>query len=293
MRFSVWPTTRQSWPDFLDIAAHAEATGWEGVWAADHFMPAGPPLDAPTLECWAVLAGLATAVPRVRIGSLVAGNTYRHPAVLANAAATIDQLSGGRLVLGIGAGWQANEHEAYGLVLPSVRERLQRLEEACAVITTLFDQPRSTFDGRYYTLSEAPMEPKPLQRPMPLLVGGGGERVTLRIAARWAHEWNTWGEPDLLERKNAVLDAHCEAVAHDPSTIRRSAQAIVEPDGIATTKLPYPTISGSVERIRDVMGRYVAAGVHEFVLPDWNAGVGQGRRDFFDWFSEEIAASTR
>ena len=293
MRFSVWPTTRQPWADFLDIAVHAERTGWDGVWAADHFMPPAPPLDHPTLECWAVLAGLAIAVPRVRLGSLVVGNTYRHPAVVANAAATVDQLSGGRLVLGLGAGWQVNEHEAYGIELPPVGERLARLDEACAVVKGLLGQARTSFDGRYYQLADAPLDPKPVQDVLPLLIGGGGEKVTLRIAARWADEWNTWGAPEVLARKNAVLDRHCEGVGRDPSTLVRSAQAIVVPDEPGVTTVPFPggpaTIVGTAAALRDQVAAYAEAGVHELIVPDWNTGRGAARRDFYDWFATEIA----
>jgi F420-dependent oxidoreductase-like protein len=296
MRFSVWPTTRQSWEDLFEIARHAEATGWDGVWIADHFMPAGPPLDVPTHECWGVLAGLAIALPRVRLGSLVVGNTYRHPAVLANIVATVDHLSGGRLVLGLGAGWQANEHEAYGITLPPVPERLARLEEACAVVTSLLREPRTTFEGRFYQLVDAPLDPKPLQSALPILIGGGGEKVTLRIAARWADEWNTWGTPEVLAHKGAVLDRHCVAIGRDPSDISHSAQAIVHPEAPGLSTLPFPgpaSIGGTAAQLREVMSAYIDAGVDEFILPDWNAGRGAERRDFFDWFASEVAAGFR
>jgi len=293
VRFSVWPKIRQPWSDLYELASHAEATGWDGVWVSDHFMPAAPPLDVPTLECWSVLAGLARAVPRVRLGPLVTGNTYRHPAVLANMAATTDHLCEGRLVLGIGAGWQTNEHRAYGLPFPSVAERLGRLDEACAVLTALFTQSRTTFQGTYYTLDDAPLDPKPVQQPLPLLIGGGGEKVTLRIAARWAQEWNTWGEPGVLAHKGAVLNSHCEALGRDPATIRRSAQVLVERPGSRMDALPFPTVGGSTEQIRDTIGSYVDAGVDEFILPDWNAGSGTARQEFFDWFMTDIAASLR
>jgi alkanesulfonate monooxygenase SsuD/methylene tetrahydromethanopterin reductase-like flavin-dependent oxidoreductase (luciferase family) len=131
VRVSVWPTTAQSWEDLLGCARDAEALGYDGVWVADHFMPAGGNLDGPVLECWAVLAALAALVPRVRLGSLVCSVTYRHPAVLAKQAAGVDQVSGGRLVLGLGAGWQENEHRAYGIEFPAVPGRLSRLDEAC------------------------------------------------------------------------------------------------------------------------------------------------------------------
>ena len=297
MRFSVWPTTRQPWLDFLDLSTHVEATGWDGIWAADHFMPAAPPLDIPTLECWTVLAALATVVPRVRLGSLVVGNTYRHPAVVANMAATLDQVCGGRLVLGLGTGWQVNEHEAYGLTLPSVPERLARLEETCAIVKGLLSQPRTTFEGRFYRIVDAPLEPKPVQENLPLLIGGGGERVTLRIAARFADEWNTWGTPEVLSHKASVLDRHCEVLGRDPTTIIRSAQAIVEPQASGISAKPFPAalarIGGTTERLRDEVGRYAEAGVDELIIPDWNTGQGQARRDFFDWFSAEVAGSYR
>src|SRR5205807_935447 len=121
----------------------------------------------------------------LRLGALVTGNTYRHPAVLANTAATADQVSGGRIVLGLGAGWQENEHAAYGIPLPPLKERMARFREACEIVTRLRDEDRVTFKGEYYTLTDAPMEPKPVG-PFPLLVGGGGEKVTLRIAAQFA-----------------------------------------------------------------------------------------------------------
>ena len=196
MRFSFWPNAAQSWADTLATARHAEATGWDGIYVADHFLPSIGDDSGPTNECWGLLAGLAAAVPRVRLGSLVCGNTYRHPAVLANQAATVDQISGGRVVLGLGAGWQENEHEAYGIDLPAPGSRLDMLEEACQVVKGLLTQDRTTFDGQYYQLDNAPCEPKPVQDPLPLLIGGGGEKRTLRIAAQFADEWNVWGTPE-------------------------------------------------------------------------------------------------
>src|SRR5688500_6671732 len=129
MRFSVWPSPNSPWSDILDSARHAEATGWDGVWFADHFMPNQEDTSGPTLEAWTVIAGLAASVPRVRIGTLVTGNTYRHPAVLAKMAAGVDIISNGRLVLGIGSGWQENEHAAYGIPFYTVGSRLRRLAE--------------------------------------------------------------------------------------------------------------------------------------------------------------------
>jgi F420-dependent oxidoreductase-like protein len=294
MRFALWPRAAQPWADLVAAAWHAAASGWDGVYVADHFMPSGPPDDAPVLECFTVLASLAASVPRVRLGSLVAGNTYRHPAVLANMVATLDQVSGGRVVLGLGAGWQENEHAAYGIEYSDVRGRLARLSEACAVVRHLLDDPRTTFKGRYYTITDAPLEPKPLQRHLPLLIGGGGERTTLRIAARWADEWNTWGTPDVLASKIGVLARHCEAIGRDPGEIGHSAQVLLDVAGTGQPfTRPMPKVVGTVSEVQDLMAAYVSAGVTEFVLSDWNLGAGPAREHAMDLFINEVAAPFR
>ena len=181
-----------------------------------------------TLECWTTLASLATVVHRMRVGTIVAGNTYRHPAVLAKMAANVDVVTGGRLICGMGAGWQENEHQAYGLPFYTVGERLARLDEACQVLKLLWTREKATFAGRYYPLSDAPCMPKPVQQPHPeLMIGGGGERVTLRIAAQHADHWNVWGGPAALAHKIAVLEEHCARVGRDPKQITRSANMVV------------------------------------------------------------------
>ncbi len=143
MRFGFWPGTAASWEDTLALCRHAEATGWDGICYADHFMADGADTSGPWTEAWTTLAALAASVPRIRIGTLVSGNTYRHPAVLAKMAATVDQISGGRLVLGLGAGWQENEHRQYGIPFYTLGERLARLDEACQVIKSLFSNEKS------------------------------------------------------------------------------------------------------------------------------------------------------
>ncbi len=293
MRFSVWPTSLQPWGSLLEVAAHASRTGWDGIWVADHFMPPTEPADVPMLECWSVLAGLATSVPRLRIGPLVTGNTYRHPAVLANMAATVDQMSGGRLVLGLGAGWQENEHRAYGIEYPDVPGRISRLDEACAVIKGLLGTGRANFAGRHYRLADAPMEPKALGGHLPLLIGGAGEKVMLRIVARWADEWNTWGTPDVLAAKGLVLDRHCEAEGRDPASIARSAQVIVRLDGSPTLPSRLPAVAVSGAEMQDMLGRYQEAGVDEFIFPDWELGTGAARSDVLERFLTEVAAPFR
>lgn len=273
MRLSIWPRPSHAWADVLRIAEHAERSGWEGVWFPDHFMPSQGDPSQPVLECWATLAGLAAAVPRVRLGSLVCGNTYRHPAVLANTAVATDQVSGGRVVLGIGAGWQENEHAAYGIHFGSTRARLDRLEEACQVIRGLRDRERFTFHGRHYRLDAAPMQPKPVGR-LPLLVGGGGERRTIPIAARYADEWNVWGTVEIFTYKAKILNRACEQAGRDPGGLRRSTQALLalrgpEPPGRPSDGWP-PLVQGGVEQLRDALGRYAQAGADEFIVPDFH-----------------------
>src|SRR5881409_3961811 len=214
MRFGIFTSlTNSSWDDVLQLWRHSEATGWDAACVTDHFMPNTKDRTGNVLECWTTLAALAPMVPRIRIGTIVAGNTYRHPAVVAKMAATVDVISGGRLLLGLGAAWQQNEHEAYGIPFYTMRERLERLDEACQVMKAWWSQRRSDFKGRYYQLADAPLDPKPVQTPHPeLMIGGGGERVTLRIVAKHADQWNIWGGPRVATRKGKILDEHCAAV---------------------------------------------------------------------------------
>ncbi|MGH9018488.1 MAG: TIGR03560 family F420-dependent LLM class oxidoreductase, partial [Acidimicrobiales bacterium] len=230
MRFSVWPSPQRRWNDVSDIVVHCDSSGWDGAYFADHFMPddpAGVPRDGAVLECWSVLGALAARTGRLRLGSLVSGNLYRHPAVVANAAATLDHISGGRFVVGLGAGWQVNEHAAYGIDLLDTGPRLDRFEESCAVISSLLSRTRTTFAGSSYAITDAPCDPKPVQARLPLLVGGSGEKRTMRIAAGYADEWNAWGTPEDYRRRSDILADHCAAVGRDPGAIARSTQALV------------------------------------------------------------------
>jgi alkanesulfonate monooxygenase SsuD/methylene tetrahydromethanopterin reductase-like flavin-dependent oxidoreductase (luciferase family) len=172
------------------------------------------------LECWTVLTALATQTTTVRLGPLVLGNTYRHPAVLANMAATLGLISSDRLVLGLGAGWQSNEHAAYGIELPAPGDRIAALDEACAVIRGLLDQSRSTLAGSYYQLRDAPCDPKPEAR-VPLLIGGEGPRL-MRVAARHADIWHSWADPDEFARKNELLDQLCVDAGRRPGDLARA-----------------------------------------------------------------------
>jgi alkanesulfonate monooxygenase SsuD/methylene tetrahydromethanopterin reductase-like flavin-dependent oxidoreductase (luciferase family) len=212
VRFSVWPLFTRKWEDLLSVCQHVEATGWDGLWYHDHFLPREGSIETPAPEAWTTLTALAALTPSVRIGTLVSSNTFRHPAVLAKMAAQADIVSGGRFVLGLGAGAQENEHVAYGLSFPTLGERLRRLDEACRVIRQLLDCELTTFDGEYYRLDQAVLQPKPVQPPLPLLIGGGGEQVLLRIAARHA------GSHAAEERDSGhILRRHRARCAQDPS----------------------------------------------------------------------------
>jgi F420-dependent oxidoreductase-like protein len=298
MDFSLWPAGSRTWQEVLEGAEYAERTGWHGVWIADHFMQNGDDLSVPVNECLALLAGLAVRTERVRIGSMVLGNTYRHPAVVANQAATIDQMSGGRFVLGIGAGWQVNEHEVYGIELPPVRARLARFEEACQVIKGLLTEERTTFDGNYYQVKGAPLEPKPAH--LPIMIGAAGEKVALGIVAKYADEWNHWGRPDLAAHKGTVFAEHCAKLGRDPKTVRRSAQTILEVVVPGDTEAierkerlegrGMHVIMGSAQEVLDTVAQYPAAGIDELLVPDSFLGSGNRRFDALERLREEVLA---
>lgn len=274
-----------------------EATGWDGIYVADHFMPAGPENLGPSQECWTSLAALAASTSRVRLGPLVTGNTYRQPAVLAKMAAQVDIISGGRLVFGLGAAWQQNEHEAYGIEYGTAGSRLRRLEESVQIIRSLFREERTTFEGRYYQVKDAPLAPKPVQDGGPrILIGGGGEQKTLRIVAKYADEWNIWGTPELLAQKGAVLDQRCEEIGRDPGTVYRSAQAIVtltDDPKVADQARGggRAALAGSVDEVVDTLGRYAEAGVDEFIVPNFNFG--RGTNDMYDRLMQDVVSQVR
>jgi F420-dependent oxidoreductase-like protein len=205
------------------IGSAVEDLGFESLWRSDHFMSLmGGTRDAP--ETWATLVQTALETRRIRFGPLVSPMTFRHPSLLMRMAATVDQLSDGRLVLGVGAGWNEREHQAYGLPFPPVRQRMEMLEEGIEVILRLQGDAPATFTGKHYQLDGADMRPKPYQRPrIPLLIGGSGEKRTLPLVARYANEWNMTGAtPERYRAKAAVLDEHCRAIGRNPAEIERS-----------------------------------------------------------------------
>ena len=204
----------------------ADESEFDHLWIFDHFaaIMGDPALDV--LDGWTLLGAMAEATSRVRIGCMVTGNTYRHPAVLAKMAVTVDHLSAGRLEFGIGAAWAEIEHDMLGIDFGTPGRRVEWLDEACEVIKALFSEERTTFEGGRYQLKDAIANPKPMQRPYPpFWIGGRGERKTLRVIARHADVWNApGGEPDEVARLAGVLDAHCADIGRDPAEIRRSVQ---------------------------------------------------------------------
>jgi F420-dependent oxidoreductase-like protein len=298
VRFSLWPSSSQPYPELQEVARHAESTGWDGVFVADHFMGSGSgpaqPADQPTLEAGSLAAALAAAVPRVTIGTLVYGNTYRHPAVVANMAATVDHVSGGRFRLGVGAGWQQNEHEQYGIDLPPVGARIDCFEEAIQVIRSLLREPTTSFAGSHYRLADALCEPKPVQDELPILVGAAGEQRMLGIVARYADEWNCWGTPDVFAHKSRVLDRHCDKAGRDPAAILRTTQALVfVTDDDATgdelvARVPRAAIGGTPERLADTVAAYAEAGLDELIIPDFTLGPLGRKIEVMDTLATEV-----
>jgi len=204
----------------------ADEAGFDHCWNMDHFASLGPDDTLDIFDAWTALAGMAALTERVRIGCSVTGNTYRNPGVLAKAAVTVDHLSGGRLEFGIGAGWAENEHTMLGLPFGTVGDRADRLEETLQIITSLWTEPTTTFEGKHYQFQDAIAEPKPVQRPHPpIWIGGSGPKRTLRMAAKYADVWNApGGEPSAVAESSAILDRHCADIGRDPAQIRRSVQ---------------------------------------------------------------------
>lgn len=299
MRFSHWISNGIDWDEILRSGIRADATGWDGVWFADHFMPSQGTDDGPIHEAWTVLAALGHATSSVRLGPLVCGNTYRNPALLMKTAVTADHISGGRVVLGLGAGWQENEHSAYGFEFGSFAERFAKLEESLIILRGLRDSDRTSLAGDHYTVVDAPLSPAPLG-PLPILLGGGGERKTLRMVAQYAEEWNVWSTPEIMAAKSVVLDEHCDRLGRDPAGIERSSVALVflcdteaEAAERRASAIPRPCVIGTASQMQEQMAAFVEAGVDEFIVPDFTLGVGDRKDETLDRFLAEVAAPFR
>jgi len=245
--------------ELLAFWQEADRVGFDSVFLFDHFMPPspGPPASERCLEAWSVLSALAAGTRRIRLGVLVTGNTYRHPALVAKMAATVDQVSRGRLILGLGAGWLQREHVAYGIPFYTAPERAKRLREAVQVVKLLLTQEKSTFAGRYYTLKDAPCEPKGVQTPHPpILVGGMGPKVVQPLAARHAdiwHFWNPAADVPAIKRLCDGFDAICARVGRDPNTVAKA------------TSMPVPNDAG-LKQLRPQVRAVLETGVRHLIF---------------------------
>jgi alkanesulfonate monooxygenase SsuD/methylene tetrahydromethanopterin reductase-like flavin-dependent oxidoreductase (luciferase family) len=298
MKFSVWPNIAHSPADVLELARWADGTGWHGLWVADHYMPNTGSEEirpGPVHECWGMLPAIAAVTERIRIGSLVSPTSVHHPAVLANRAATIDHLSQGRMVLGLGAGWQINEHLAYGIELEAPKRRVDRFEEAIQIVRSLLSEERTTFHGEMYTILDAPADPKPIQRPLPILVGTGGDRM-LGITARHADEWNTWGTPEPAAERHGAFVTACERAGVDPASKTTSVQVLLfltDDEDAKRQALSGPfgdrAIAGSADELVEQLARYRSTGFDEFIVPDFNLGrTLDERRDAYDRIRTDV-----
>ena len=204
-----------TWDELRDAALLAEQSGWDVLMTWDHFVPLMGDATGPNFEGWQVLAAFGAITKTPKIGMLVTGNTYRHPAVLANMASTLDNITNGRAVVGIGAAWQEPEHRMYGIDFDTPAVRLAKLREATRIIRGLLDKGKVTYEGKYYKLENATLGTRPIQKRVPILIGGGGEQVTLKITARYADWWHGFGTPEIIKHKLEVLKKHCADVGRD------------------------------------------------------------------------------
>ncbi|MEO8605033.1 MAG: LLM class F420-dependent oxidoreductase [bacterium] len=282
VRFSV--QTPIEGTTFAALARHwqrAEALGYDGAWLDDHFygVATTPADDSP--ECWTLMAALARETTRLRFGTLVVCNSYRHPPLLAKMAATLDHVSDGRFEFGLGAGWFEQEYVAYGYDFPPIAERLTRLSEALQICRAMWTEAQTTFCGRHYRVDNAWCNPKPVQRPYPpIMIGGGGEKVLLRLVAEHADRWNFGGSVADFQRKIPILERHCAAVGRDAATIEKSwfGNIIIEADQAALDvrlakraarghgdSYGLNTLVGTPEQLVARLREYVAVGVTHFI----------------------------
>jgi len=246
-----WAETCERWEWF-------EALGFDSLWLTDHLTRTAKP-DDPYFEAWTLLSALAVVTKRPRLGVLVSSNTFRHPSVLAKQAVTLDHISGGRLELGIGAGWFELEHEMFGLEFPPTGELVDRYAEALDLLDRYLRNDITSFEGAFYTLREAPNRPAPVQQPRPpLVLGAHGPRM-IRLAARYADTWNSRGTPQEMRERNELMDEACAKEGRDPREVKRSLLYVI-------AQMPEERPWDSVDAFVDYVGRFAEAGVQEFIF---------------------------
>jgi alkanesulfonate monooxygenase SsuD/methylene tetrahydromethanopterin reductase-like flavin-dependent oxidoreductase (luciferase family) len=258
LRIGLWTTNALPWNDLVEQWRLIEASGFDCTGIPDHFMPTSGSIDAPFHEGWTLLTALTALTPRLRVAVLVSGNTYRNPALLAKMATTLDHVSGGRVELGLGAGWYVEEHRAYGFPFPTAGERVEMLGEAIDIIRALQRGGRTTYHGRHFHLDDAPFAPLPVQPGgLPIMVGAQGPRM-LRLVAKQADAWNLNHTPEKMRELGAVLRQECAAIGRDPASLRWCAfsfPSILEYD-------PFDSVDAFMGLVRD----YIAAGASEITV---------------------------
>jgi len=285
IRFGVQTAPHNTtWNDMKQTWRLIDGLGYDTAWTFDHFFPILSDPSGPCFEGWIALAGLAAETSKIKVGVLVTGNTYRNPAVLASMGKTLDHLSDGRLIMGLGAGWFEQEHKAYDIPFYTTAERIRRLDEATEIIKRLWTEKQVNFKGKYYEITDAYCEPKPLQKPWPqIMIGGAGEKMTLRVVARHADIWNTFGSPDLFRHKISILKQHCESVGRKLDDIEiswagatRIAGSAAERDeiirrvaerfGRPAEEIGPGLLMGTAEEIKDRIHRLIDVGVSHFII---------------------------
>ena len=264
----------------LDIACEAENLGLESIWISDHFFMTNDSTDINCLECWTTLTALARDTSKLRLGAMVAAQSYRNPALSANMAASLDHISNGRLNYGIGAGWKEIEYKAYGYGFPTAVRRIKQLDESLIIAKKMWTQPKATFSGKYYQVTDAVCAPKPVQKPLPIWVGGM-ETKTLMVAAKHANAVNfSWSHPtDKIEERLNVLKKHCKKIGRDFNEIKKSAGLMVRiVDESENMKVDHderylgylgrqnPVMHISSEGLAETIGDYIDVGVSHFIL---------------------------
>ena len=307
IRFGI-QTGQQSvpWDTMLDLWRKADRWGYDSLWVFDHFYPIFVDPEGPCFEGWTALSALAQATERARVGHLVCGNTYRNPCLLAKMAATVDHVSGGRLNLGIGAGWFELEHRSFGIDFKTVRGRLEALDESLAIVKAMFTEAKTTFHGKHYEVIDAMCLPRPVQQPHPpIMIGGGGEKVLLKIVAKHADMWNTSGPAEFMARKIEIIRRHGDAVRRDTSAIEMTVMMPLcyrnkDREGfvqglIAAMRQTTPEeargqiMIGEKQECLDTIERYRRAGVTHFIF----MGFAPYNVEEMQAFAEEVIPAVR
>jgi F420-dependent oxidoreductase-like protein len=306
MKFGIQTSLdRVEWQQLEDAWRFFDSqTGYDSAWTYDHFVPPIGDPNGPCFEGWTALAALAATTKRLRLGCLVTGVTYRNPGLLGKMAITVDHVSGGRLEMGLGAAWHEAEHRFFGWEFPAIRERQDRLEEAAQILKALFNPDGVVdFKGRYYQLNEAPALPAGVQKPIPLMIGGGGEKRTLRTVARYADITNVAGTAAEVKRKFEVLEQHCRDAGRDPAQIRKtihSALVVTDNEDLANrvaagmgamrglsaeeARKEFPI--GRPEQVREALKKYEDAGVESVI----QMSQGPWKSEIYKRISDEVIA---